>query len=146
MNCPYCHYKETQVVDSRVIDNGYTVRRRRECPRCKKRFTTYEKIESIITVIKRDGRKENFDREKLKRGILRACDKTNIGIEEVKKICDSIELSLRAKGGEVKSREIGNMIMRKLKKLDKIAYVRFASVYKKFKDVEDFEREINKLK
>ncbi len=144
MKCPFCGYEDTQVIDSRIIGKGFVVRRRRECPKCKKRFTTYERIESVIKVIKRDGTKENFDREKLKRGILRACEKTRLTPEDVERIVDGIELVCRAKG-EIKSKEIGELVMNKLKRADKVAYVRFASVYKKFKDIEDFEREIKKL-
>lgn len=144
MKCPFCGYEETQVINSRITNNGFVVRRRRECPKCGKRFTTYERIEAIIKVIKRDGRKEDYSREKLVNGIWRACDKTKLSRESVERLVDDIELILRAKA-EVKSREIGELVMRKLKKLDKIAYVRFASVYKKFKDLEDFDKEIKKL-
>ncbi len=145
MRCPFCGYEETQVINSRTTNNGFVVRRRRECPKCGKRFTTYERIEAIIKVIKRDGRKEDYSREKLVTGILRACNKTKLGRDSVERLVDDIELVLRAKG-EIKSREIGELVMRKLKKLDKIAYVRFASVYKKFKDLEDFDREIKRLR
>ncbi len=146
MKCPYCGYEETKVIDSRELENGFTIRRRRQCLKCEKRFTTYERIESTITVIKRDGRKENFDREKLLRGILKATDKTTIGSVEVRKIVDEIEINLRAKGKEVTTKEIGRLVMNKLKKLDKIAYIRFASVYKKFNDIKELEEEIKKIK
>ncbi len=144
MKCPFCGYEETQIIDSRIINKGFVVRRRRECLKCGKRFTTYERIEAVIKVIKRDGAKENFNREKLKKGISRACDKTRVTPEDIERIIDGIELVCRAKG-EVKSKEIGELVMNKLKRADKVAYVRFASVYKKFKDIEDFEREIKKL-
>ncbi len=144
MKCPFCGYAETQVIDSRITNKGFVVRRRRYCPKCNRRFTTYERIESIVKVVKRDGRKEDFSREKLIRGILNACNKTSISREDVERIADDVELVCRAKG-EVKSKEIGELVMKKLRHLDKVAYVRFASVYKKFKAIEDFEKEIEKL-
>jgi len=146
MRCPFCGYKETNVIDSRESSDGMIVRRRRECPKCKKRFTTYERIETNIIVIKKDGRRESFDRQKIMNGIVKACEKRSISIEKIEKIVDDIESILRLKGKEISSKEIGKIVMRKLKKLDKVAYIRFASVYKEFKDVEDFKKEFLKLK
>ncbi len=145
MKCPFCGYPETSVVDSRESSDGFVVRRRRECPKCGKRFTTYERIETNIVVIKKDGRRESFDREKLKTGILKACEKRPVSLEDVDKMVTEIEATLRSKGPEVSSKEIGNLVMKKLKKVDKVAYIRFASVYKEFADIEDFKNELLKL-
>lgn len=147
MKCPYCSHTETEVVETRDSEDLGTTRRRRECSKCAKRFTTYERVENVVLiVIKKDGRKEQFDRGKLKQGILKACEKTLVGIEEIEKIADEIERELRGLDGvEVDSKKIGQMVATRLKKIDKIAYIRFASVFRRFVDVEDFEKELHKL-
>lgn len=147
MKCPYCGSKETEVVETRDSEDLETIRRRRACVKCEKRFTTYERVENInLVVIKKDGRREQFDRDKLKNGILRSCEKTTVRVDDVEKIVTEIERELR--GGEsveVDSKKIGQLVSLKLKKLDKIAYIRFSSVFKRFVDVEDFEKEVKKL-
>ncbi|MEM0231465.1 MAG: transcriptional regulator NrdR [Candidatus Woesearchaeota archaeon] len=145
MKCPFCGYENTSVLETRDTDSG--TRRRRICDKCKHRFTTYEKIESSpILVIKKDGRREPFSKEKLRNGILKACEKRPVSIEQINNICESIEAKLIEKGeSEVKSKQIGDMAMAKLKSLDKIAYIRFASVYRDFADITDFEEELKKL-
>ncbi len=147
MKCPYCGSKDTEVVETRDSEDLETIRRRRNCTKCGKRFTTYERVENInLVVIKKDGKREHFDREKLKNGIIRSCEKTTVSVEDVEKIVTEIERELR--GGdsvEVESKKIGQMVSTKLKKLDKIAYIRFSSVFKRFVDVEDFENEVKKL-
>lgn len=147
MQCPYCNSNETQVIDKRETKNYLVTRRRRECLRCKKRFTTYERVEIDLIVIKKDSRREKFDREKLKKGILRACEKRPISREKIEKIIEEIESELkRLKTNGIKSSIIGERVMKKLKSLDKVAYIRFASVYREFKDVKDFEKEVKELK
>lgn len=147
MKCPYCGSKDTEVVETRDSEDLETIRRRRNCTKCGKRFTTYERVENInLVVIKKDGKREHFDREKLKSGIIRSCEKTTVSVEDVEKIVTEIERELR--GGdsvEVESKKIGQLVSGKLKKLDKIAYIRFSSVFKRFVDVEDFENEVKKL-
>lgn len=145
--CPYCASDHLKVVDKRPSDDK-SFRRRRECEKCQKRFTTYERIELIpLTVIKRDGRRESFDRNKIRIGIMKACEKRPINQERIEKIVDELENELRNMDTiEIKSRVIGDMVMEKLKALDEVAYIRFASVYKKFKDIESFERELKELK
>jgi transcriptional repressor NrdR len=147
MKCPYCNHTDTEVVETRDSEDLGSTRRRRECSKCTKRFTTYERIESVpIIVMKKDGKKEQFDRMKLKSGILKACEKTVVGIEEIDIITDEVERELRGLDGvEVESKRIGQMVAGRLKKIDKIAYIRFASVFRRFLDVEDFERELHKL-
>lgn len=147
MKCPYCSHNNTEVVETRDSEDLGTTRRRRECSKCTKRFTTYERVESVtLIVIKRDGRKEQFEREKLKRGILKACEKTVVGIEDTERIVDEVERELRGLDTvEVESKKIGQMVATRLKKIDKIAYIRFASVFRRFLDVEDFEKELQKL-
>lgn len=146
MKCPYCSEIESKVVDKRETSEN-TVRRRRECLKCAKRYTTYEKIESAdLIVIKKDGRRESFNREKLKAGLLKACEKRPVSIDKINKIADDIEAKLRGKGNsEVKSSVIGELVMGFLKRLDKIAYIRFASVYKDFTDLASFKKEVEKL-
>jgi len=147
MKCPYCNNNETQVVDKRETKNFLVTRRRRECLKCKKRFTTYERVEIDLMVIKKDNRREPFDREKLKKGILRACEKRPISKEKIEKLIEEIESDLKKmKSNEIKSSVIGERVMKKLKSLDKVAYIRFASVYRDFKDVKDFEKEVKELK
>ena len=145
MICPYCKRSETKVLDSRESENA--VRRRRQCATCKKRFTTYEKSEmSELMVIKRDGRREPFDRNKLIRGLVIACQKRPIEREKIEKISDDIEAILRKKNKlEVPSSKVGEMVIVRLKKLDKIAYIRFASVYRQFTDVNQFKEELINL-
>ena len=137
MKCIFCG-KDTKVTDKRESPDG--TRRRRECLKCKKRFTTYERADKKdIIIVKKDGRREKFSDDKLKNGLMRACEKRPISIEKIDKIINEIEERLRSKGKEIKSEKVGEMIMNKLKKLDKVAYIRFASVYKDFKDVKDFK-------
>jgi len=143
--CPYCTEGETRVVDSREHEQTPSVRRRRECMHCEKRFTTYERYESALRVLKRDGRKEEFDRDKLKMGMVRACAKRPISVETIDHITTKLETKLRATSTEVASEMIGKMVMQALKKLDKIAYIRFASVYRDFNDVKSFEKEAQLL-
>ena len=147
MKCPYCNHETTEVLETRDSEDLAVTRRRRTCTKCEKRFTTYERIESVpITVIKKDERRETFDREKLKRGIWRASGKTTIKADDVDRIVDEVERELI--GGdttEVSSKKIGELVARRLKKLDKVAYIRFASVFRRFVDVEEFEKEVKKL-
>lgn len=147
MRCPYCGQLESRVVDSRVAKEGDVIRRRRECLSCGKRFTTYERVElSIPMVVKKDGRREFFSREKILKGIEKACEKRPVSVDDMDAIVRKIELELSQRGeAEVSSREIGEMVMRELYKLDKVAYVRFASVYKEFKEVEEFMEEVKRL-
>ncbi len=143
MLCPYCSHPETKVTNKRD-GKGFT-RRRRECLKCKKRFTTYERAEIEITVIKKDGRREPFNREKLKLGFIKACEKRPVPHEKIEQALDEIEERLRRAGKEIKTEQIGKMVMQKLKALDKVAYIRFASVYHDFQDVKDFKEEIKEL-
>ena len=145
MRCPYCYYDETKVTDTR--ESGDITRRRRECLKCSKRFTTYEHIETIdLRVIKKDGNIEVFDRNKVLRGILKACEKRPVKMEKMERLVDEIEAELRKEDSvEMPSKLIGELVMEKLKKLDKIAYIRFASVYREFKDLKSFEKEIKKV-
>ena len=147
MKCPYCGSKETEVVETRDSEDLETIRRRRECLKCAKRFTTYERIENInLIVIKKDGKREQFDRNKLKAGIIRSCEKTKISLETIEKIVVEIERELRtADSVEVESKKIGQLVATRLKTLDKVAYIRFSSVFKRFVDIEDFEKEVKKL-
>ena len=147
MKCPYCGYLEDKVVDSRPADEGARIRRRRECLSCGKRFTTYEMIESMpLYVVKRDGTRQAFDRMKLINGMLRACEKRPVALASIEKIADDIELELRGRlEKEVKSVTIGEMVMDRLKEIDEVSYVRFASVYRSFKDVNSFIDELNSL-
>src|SRR3989338_2039197 len=147
MKCPYCGSGETEVVETRASEDVDTIRRRRECLGCKKRFTTYERIENInLVVIKKDGKREQFDRDKLKNGIIRSCEKTKVSMEQIEKIVTEVERELRsADSVEVESKKIGQMVAIKLKKIDKVAYIRFSSVFKRFVDVEDFEQEVKRL-
>lgn len=147
MRCPYCKYTESKVIDSRFAKDSNAIRRRRECLKCEKRFTTYEQIEEMFpVVIKKDGRREQFDRHKILSGIRKACEKRTISIEKIEKIVNDIEKNIQNKfTKEVPSSEIGELIMKKLYELDDVAYVRFASVYRQFKDINQFMNEINKL-
>lgn len=147
MRCLFCGHTESKVIDSRSTDEGTTIRRRRECLECGKRFTTYEKIESIpIIVVKKDGTRESFDRAKIINGILRACEKRPVSLDEAEGLVDEIEAKLyNLLEREVSSEKIGEMVMEKLQKLDDIAYVRFASVYRQFKDINSFMDELAKI-
>jgi transcriptional repressor NrdR len=147
MKCPYCGNNQTEVVETRDNEELQTIRRRRACVNCGKRFTTYERVENVdLYVIKKDGRRELFNRDKLKRGMLTSTEKTKISVETVEKLLTEIERELRGRDSvEVKSKEIGDAVAKQLKKLDKVAYIRFASVFKRFVDVEDFEKEVKKL-
>ena len=147
MKCPFCGYAESKVMDSRPTDEGSRIRRRRECLHCGKRFTTYEIIESLpIIVVKRDKSREAFDREKLLNGMLRACQKRPVSIETLEKVIDDIEAQIQnSLEREVTSRRIGEYAMEKLKEIDEVAYVRFASVYREFKDINSFHEEISRL-
>ncbi|MFY9214753.1 MAG: transcriptional regulator NrdR [Tissierellaceae bacterium] len=147
MKCPYCDYIETKVVDSRPTDEGQAIRRRRECINCGKRFTTYEKIEEIpIIVVKKDGNRQSYDRNKLLNGIIKSCEKRPVSINDIEQIVDDIEKTLsNSLEKEITSVQIGEMVMDKLKDLDEVAYVRFASVYRQFKDVNSFMTELKKL-
>ncbi len=148
MRCPYCGFLESKVIDSRPTDEGCSIRRRRECLKCGKRFTTYEKIEAIsIAVIKKDNSRQQFDRNKILKGIITACEKRPISLVKMEKIVDDIESELyQSQEREVETAKIGEEVMKRLKDLDDVAYVRFASVYKRFDDVETFMKELNELK
>ncbi len=147
MKCPYCGSKETEVVETRDSEDLETIRRRRACLKCEKRFTTYERVENVnLIVIKKDGKREQFHRDKLKEGVIKACEKTTVPLSEIDKIVTETERELR--GGdsvEVDSKKIGQMVAVRLKKLDKVAYIRFSSVFKRFVDIEDFEKEVKRL-
>ena len=147
MKCPFCGYEESKVIDSRPTDEGERIRRRRECLECGKRFTTYEMIESLpIIVIKKDGSRETFDRQKLLTGMLRACEKRPVSIETLDRAISDIETVIQnSLDREVNSDKIGEFVMDKLKDIDEVAYVRFASVYRQFKDINTFMDELNKL-
>ncbi len=147
MNCPFCNFAETKVVDSRPTDEGQAIRRRRECLRCAKRFTTYEKIERIpLIVVKKDGNRQPYDRNKILNGILKACEKRPVPMDVIEEIVNEIEKELyNSMEKEVTSQKIGQMVMDRLKKVDEVSYVRFASVYRQFKDINTFMEELNKL-
>ena len=147
MKCPYCGYTESRVIDSRPTDEGERIRRRRECLQCGKRFTTYEVIENVpIVVIKKDKSRETFDRSKLLNGLLRACEKRPVSIDTLERIVDEIETLLQnSLDREVSSQRIGTYAMEKLKNVDEVAYVRFASVYRQFKDINSFMEELSKI-
>ena len=147
MKCPYCGVNETEVVETRDSEDLETIRRRRSCLKCEKRFTTYERIENInLVVIKKDGKREQFNRDKLKSGLLRACEKTKVSLDAIEKIVTEVERELRgADSIEIDSKKIGQLAANKLKKIDKVAYIRFSSVFRRFVDVEDFEKEVRRL-
>lgn len=144
MKCPSCSYRETKVVDSRLSGDGFAIRRRRQCLKCKKRFTTYEYVEEMsLMVVKRDGRREAFDRKKIIAGIMKACEKRPISIDRMEQLTVEVEKALQRKyDREVSSRDIGEFIMEKLAEMDEVAYVRFASVYRQFRDVNQFMGEL----
>ncbi|MFQ3542538.1 transcriptional regulator NrdR [Halobacillus rhizosphaerae] len=147
MKCPNCHYKSTKVLDSRPIEEGQAIRRRRECEACDFRFTTFERIEEVpLIVVKKEGTREEFSREKLMRGLIRACEKRPVAVEELENVTHDIEKELRNRGvSEVPSGDIGEMVMGRLSKIDEVAYVRFASVYRQFKDINVFIDELKEL-
>lgn len=147
MNCPFCGYSDTRVVDSRLGKEGNNVRRRRECPSCERRFTTYERVEEILPfVIKKDGRRENFDRSKIVAGMQRACEKRPVSIEDIEAMVDKLERKFQECGDkEISSSLIGKAVMEALHDADEVAYVRFASVYRQFKDINEFMAELTDL-
>jgi transcriptional repressor NrdR len=147
MKCPFCLYDESKVVDSRPTEEGQAIRRRRECIKCSKRFTTYEKIEEIpLIVVKKGGYSQSYDRNKLLNGIIKSCEKRPVSINDIERIVDDIEKNLsNSLEREVTSVELGEMVMNKLKDIDEVSYVRFASVYRQFKDVNSFMDELKKL-
>ncbi|ACA31291.1 transcriptional regulator NrdR [Histophilus somni] len=148
MRCPFCAMEETKVIDSRLVSDGYQVRRRRECGYCHERFTTFESAEVIVPkIIKNDGSREPFDEDKLRRGIQHALEKRPVSSDDVEKAISRIIYQLRATGErDVKSQDVGRLVMAELKELDKVAYIRFASVYLSFDDINQFTNEIEKLK
>ena len=147
MKCPYCSYQESKVVDSRHADDSTSIRRRRECLSCQRRFTTYETVESLpIIVVKRDGTRQAFDRNKVLNGMLRACEKRPVPLPQLEAAVDDIEQILQnSLEREVRSEQIGELVMERLKPMDEVAYVRFASVYRQFKDINSFMAELNKI-
>ena len=147
MKCPFCSYRDSRVVDSRAVEDGTSIRRRRECPDCGRRFTTYEKYEETpLVVSKKDGRRELFDAKKLLGGLLKAFEKRPVPYERVQEIADSVERELRMNGeSEVESTRIGELVMQHLEETDQIAYVRFASVYRQFADVKNFMQELERI-
>ena len=147
MKCPFCGYVDSKVIDSRPAEDGTTIRRRRECLECQKRFTTYEVVERMpLVVIKRNGSRESFDRVKVINGIVRACEKRPVTMAQIESIADDIEQELRGRlESEVQSERVGELVMGRLKELDEVAYVRFASVYRSFKDINTFMEELTKL-
>ena len=147
MNCPFCGSSDNHVVDSRDVRDGAEIRRRRECDECSRRFTTYERVDELpVTVVKRDGRRESFDREKLLNGLLRACEKRPVPRRDLVDIVDSVESRIASKDvREMSTEDIGNWVIERLRGLDQVAYVRFASVYRRFEDVNQFMDELKQL-
>lgn len=147
MKCPYCGYSESKVVDSRPADENSSIRRRRECLSCAKRFTTYETVESLpVMVVKKDGSRQSFERGKVLRGMMRACEKRPVAVATMEKIAAEIEQDLQnSMEREISSESIGERVMERLRHIDQVAYVRFASVYRQFKDIDTFMEELNKL-
>ncbi len=148
MKCPACYYEETKVVDSRTGADGISIRRRRECLKCGFRFSTHEEVEILgMAVVKRDGRKESYSREKLVKGLTRALEKRPITADNLQKLVNNIErdIQVRAKGSEITTSQVGESVMKRLRKADQIGYIRFASVYQSFKDAKTFQQELNKL-
>ena len=147
MRCPYCGYSESKVIDSRPADEGASIRRRRECLPCSKRFTTYETVESLpMVVVKKDGSRQSFDRRKVLGGMIRACEKRPVPLAELEKIASEIEQDLQnSMEREISTETIGERVMERLRAVDQVAYVRFASVYRQFKDIDTFMAELNKL-
>ena len=147
MKCPFCGHPESKVIDSRPADENASIRRRRECLACGTRFTTYETVESLpIVVIKKDGSRQSFDRQKVLRGMIRACEKRPVSLAELERIADEIEQELQnSMEREIRTADIGEKVMERLRSVDQVAYVRFASVYRQFKDIDTFMAELNKL-
>ena len=146
MKCPVCSHNDSRVLDSRPVDEGASIRRRRECPACGKRFTTYEKVDSVpLMVVKKDKRRQPFDLEKLREGIIKACEKRPVSMEAINELTRTIEMKAYASDQEITSAQLGEMVMEGLKPLDEVAYIRFASVYRQFKDIETFMAELNSL-
>ena len=147
MKCPSCQYHNTRVLDSRPVEDGKSIRRRRECDQCGYRFTTFEKVEEIpLIVVKKEGTREEFNREKILRGLIKACEKRPVALKELQDITIEVEKELRNQGvSEIKSEMIGEMVMDRLAKIDEVAYVRFASVYRQFKDINVFIDELKEL-
>ena len=147
MICPFCSADFSRVIDKREGPDGKTTRRRRECQKCKRRFTTYERAETLdLLIVKKDKQREIFDRGKIRSGIIRACEKRPISADSIEKVVDEVEAELRKSGeSEISSKKVGEIVTKKLKKLDKIAYIRFASVYRQFADISDFEKELANL-
>ncbi|WP_054251893.1 transcriptional regulator NrdR [Neofamilia massiliensis] len=148
MKCPFCGYIDSKVIDSRPTDENSTIRRRRECLKCKKRFTTYEKIEKVpIIIVKKDGTRQSYDRDKILNGLIRACEKRPVSLDTLEKSVDNIEKTIyNSMDKEISSMDIGNLVMEELKKIDQVAYVRFASVYREFKDIDTFMKELQSIK
>ncbi len=147
MKCPICYFPDTKVIDSRVAPDGLSIRRRRECLKCSFRFSTYEEIELLeLMIVKRDGRREAYNREKMVNGLKRSCEKRPITEDQFRKLINSIERDIqRLKKPEITSRQVGQIVMKNLKKVDQVAYIRYASVYESFKDANEFQKELNKL-
>ena len=147
MKCPYCNYYDTSVLDSRDSEDLGSIRRRRECLKCEKRFTTYERVDMVdLIVLKKDGRREQFDRKKLMTGMLKATEKRPVTMDQIEKAVDEIEMELRKRESiEIPSAAMGDIVLKRLKKLDELAYIRFASVYRSFDDLETFEKEVKSL-
>jgi len=147
MNCLFCKNEDTDVIETRLVDEGVAIRRRRMCPKCQKRFTTYERSEEFpILVIKKDGKRERFNRDKVRLGLQKACEKTIVTADQIEGMIANIELEIKQKdSAEVESSAIGALIAKQLKRVDKIAYIRFASVFKRFVELDDFQKEIRKL-
>lgn len=147
MLCPYCAHQESKVIDSRESEDQKVTRRRRECLKCGKRFTTFERVETLdILVIKKDGSREPFERDKVRGGVVKACVKRPVSAEQIDKVVDEVEAEIRLKPEkEIPSTKVGEMVISKLKKLDKVAYIRFASIYREFTDLKDFQKELKVL-
>jgi len=147
MRCPYCDYNGTKVLDSRPVNDNKSIRRRRECEKCTRRFTTFETVEETpLMVVKKDGSREEFSRDKLLRGLIRACEKRPVSVEQLEQIVEEVERELRQTANtEIESRDIGELLMGQLYKIDEVAYVRFASVYRQFKDIDMFMKELSTL-
>ncbi len=147
MRCSYCGYEDSKVLDSRPVEDGYSIRRRRECQRCGRRFTTYERVEEVnMLVVKRDGSREIFDKNKILAGLMRACDKRPVPLSTLEEMVSDIEKELRNSAEkEISAKQIGDMVMERLRQVDDVAYVRFASVYRKFEDIESFMKELRSM-
>ena len=147
MKCPFCGHSESKVVDSRPAEEGSSIRRRRECLGCSKRFTTYETVESLpMVIVKKDGSRQSFDREKVTASMIRACEKRRVSLEQIEKMSEEIEQTLQnALEREVTSDYVGELVMSKLRPVDEVAYIRFASVHRHFQNIDDFTQELNKL-